>query len=42
MMLCRALDAMAVDYGKTPSELVRMGLADLAFDVAVREKARAQ
>ena len=42
MTLCKALDAMAVDYGRTPSELVQMRLADLAFDVAVRKRARAE
>ena len=42
MILCQALDLMAVDYGCRPCDLVRGGLADLAFDVAVRERARAK
>ncbi len=41
MILCRALDGIATDYGCRPSDLVNGGLMDLAFDVAVRERARA-
>ena len=42
MMLCKLLDAMAIDYVCRPSDLVSGGLAAVSFDVAVRQKARAE
>ena len=42
MMVCKILDGMAVDYGCRPSDLVRGRLVDLAFDIAVKGKARAE
>jgi hypothetical protein len=31
---------MAIDYGRMPHEIVEMGLADVAFAIAVRMKAK--
>lgn len=42
MTMCKLLDSMALDYGCRPCDLVRGGQAGLAFDVAVRERARAE
>jgi hypothetical protein len=39
-VIARALDGMAVDYGKMPHEILGMDLADVAFAVSVRMKAR--
>ena len=40
MNMAKILDGMAVDYGTRPSDLIRSGLAGLAFDVAVRMRTR--
>lgn len=42
MTLCQFLNAVAIDYGCRPSDLVRGGLADVAFDIAVHERALAK
>jgi hypothetical protein len=42
MILAKLLDAMSIDYGCRPSDLVSGGLGALSFDVAVRQKARAE
>ena len=39
-MIAKAIDGMAVDYGRMPHEIMDMSLADVAFAVAVRMKAR--
>jgi len=39
-VIAKAIDGMAVDYGKMPHEIADMALSDVAFAVAVRMKAR--
>ena len=40
IVIAKAIDGMAIDYGRMPHEIMDMGLAEVAFAIAVRLKAR--
>lgn len=41
-MIAQAINNMAIDYGRMPHEIADMMLSDVAFAVAVRDKARTE